>query len=98
MSHQWLLQEQGQTKAIRFMWVIIKEVSKLVVIVSCHERKLAKHVKRVREKKTKRGKERTFHKLSPSITSTLAFQACTTLSLLQDLQNGKYNVEEEELT
>ena len=37
------------------------------------ERKLAKHVKGVRQKKIKRGKERTFHRLSPSITRTLAF-------------------------
>jgi len=26
MSHQWLLQEQGQIEAIRSMWIIIKEV------------------------------------------------------------------------
>jgi len=26
MSHQWLLQEEGQIEAIRFMWIIIKEV------------------------------------------------------------------------
>jgi len=32
MSHQWLLQEQGQVEAISFMWIIKKEVSKLVVI------------------------------------------------------------------
>jgi len=31
MSHQWLLQEQSQNEAIRLMWIIIKEVSKLVV-------------------------------------------------------------------
>ena len=43
-------------------------------------KKLAKHVKGVREKKTKPGKERTFHRLSPSITSALAFQPCTTLT------------------
>jgi len=23
MSHQWILQEQDQVKAIRFMWIII---------------------------------------------------------------------------
>jgi len=26
MSHQWLLQEQGQVEAISFMWIIKKEV------------------------------------------------------------------------
>jgi len=30
-SHQWFLQKQGQLEAIRFMWIIKKEVSKLVV-------------------------------------------------------------------
>ena len=64
----------------------------------CHERKLAKHVKGVREKKTKRGKERTFHTLSPSITSTLAFQPCTTLSpITRSKRNKKYKEKEEEL-
>ena len=48
-------------------------------MVSCHERKLAKYVKRVREKKTQRDKERTFHRLSSSITSTLTFHPYTTL-------------------
>ena len=52
-------------------------------------RKLAKHVKGVREKKTKPGKERTFHRLSPSITRTLIFQPYTTLLLLKDLQEMK---------
>jgi len=42
-------------------------------------KKLAKHVKGVREKKTRRDKERTFHRLSPSIFRTLAFILCTTL-------------------
>ena len=47
---------------------------------SCwYERKLAKHVKGVREKKTMRDKEGTFHRVSPSITSTLTFIICTTL-------------------
>ena len=55
-------------------------------------RKLAKHVKRVREKKTKRGKESTFHRLSLSITSTLAFQTCTTFSpITRSTRNEKYN-------
>ena len=77
------------------MWIIIKEVSKLVV--SCNERKLAKHVKGVREKKIKRGKERIFYRLSLSIKSTLTFQPCTTLSLLlQDLQEMKNTKEKEE--
>ena len=59
--------------------------------------KLATHLKRVREKKTKRGKESTFHTLSPSITSTLAFQACTTLSpITRSTRNEKYKEEEEE--
>ena len=68
-----------------------------MVSSSCHERKLVKHVKGVREKKTKRGKERTFHKLSPSITSTLAFQPCTTLfPITISIRNRKYKEEEEE--
>ena len=59
--------------------------------VNCHERKLAKYVKRVREKKIKRGKERAFHRLSPSIISTLAFQPCTTLSsITRSIRNEKY--------
>ena len=59
--------------------------------------KLAKHVKGVREKKTKRGKERIFHKLSPSITSTLTFQPCTTLfPITRSTRNEKYREEEEE--
>ena len=95
MSHQWLLQEQGQVEAIRFMWIIKYEASKLVV--SCHKRKLAKHEKEIREKKTKRGKERTFHNLSLSITSTLTFQPCTTLSpITRSTRNEKYKEEEEE--
>ena len=53
--------------------------------------KLAKHIKGVREKKTKRGKQRTFHRLSPSITSTLAFQPSTTLSpIIRSTRNRKY--------
>ena len=59
--------------------------------------KLAKHVKEVREKKTKRGKERTFHRLSPSITSTLTFHPCTTLSpIIRSKRNEKYKEKEEE--
>ena len=60
-------------------------------MVSYHERKLVKHVKGVREKKTKRGKVRTFHRLSSSITSTLTSQPCTTLSpITRSTRNGKY--------
>ena len=66
-------------------------------MVSCHERKLAKHVKEIREKKTKRDKERTFHNFSPSITNTLTFQLCTTLSpITRSKRNRKYKEEEEE--
>ena len=62
-----------------------------MLVVSCHERKLAKDVKGVREKKTKRRKESTFHSLSPSITSILAFQTCITLSpITKSTRNGKY--------
>jgi len=59
-------------------------------------RKLTKHVKGVRKKKTSRDKERTFHRVSPSITSTLAFILCTISSLLQDLQEMKNTKEEKE--
>ena len=66
-------------------------------IVSFHERKLAKHVKGIREKKIKKGKERTFHRLSPSITRILAFQPYTTLSpITRSTRNEKYKEEEEE--
>ena len=60
--------------------------------------KLATHVKRVREKKTKRGKERTFHNLSPSITRTLAFHSYIALSpITRSTRNEKYKgrIEEE---
>ena len=58
--------------------------------------KLAKYVKGVRQKKTKRGKERTFHRLSPSIISTLTFHQCTTLSpITRSKRNEKYKEEEE---
>ena len=61
-----------------------------MVVVSYYERKLAKHVKRVREK-TKSGKERIFHSLSPSITRTLAFQPYITLSpITRSTRNEKY--------
>ena len=54
-------------------------------------RKLAKHVKGVREKKTSRDKGRTFHRVSPSITSTLAFHSFTTLSpITRSTRNEKY--------
>ena len=53
--------------------------------------KLAKHVKGVREKKIKRGKKRTFHRLSPFITRTLTFQPYTTLSpITRSTRNEKY--------
>ena len=59
--------------------------------------KLATHVKEIGEKKTLRGKESTFHRLSPSITSTLASQHVPlSLSLIQDLQEMKNTREEEE--
>ena len=67
-----------------------------MLVVSCHERKLAKHVKGVREK-TERDKERTFHSLSPSITSTLTFHSCITLSpITRSKRNKKYKEKEEE--
>jgi len=48
-------------------------------------------VKGVREKKTRRDKERTFHRVSPSITSTLAFILCTTLfPIIRSKRNEKY--------
>ena len=58
------------------------------LVVSCHESKLAKHVKRVREKKIRRDRERTFHRLSHFITSTLAFHSYTTLT--RSIGNEKY--------
>ena len=59
------------------------------------EKSLATHVKGSKEK-TKRGKERTFHSLSPSITSTLAFQSCITLSPnTRSKRNEEYKEEEE---
>ena len=52
---------------------------------------MAKHVKGVREKKTKRGKDRIFHNLSYSITRTLTFQPCITLSpITRSIRNEKY--------
>ena len=51
--------------------------------------KLATHVKKVREKEIKRGKERTFYRLSSSILRTLAFQPIPLSLLLQDLQERK---------
>ena len=60
--------------------------------------KLATHVNEIGEKKTQRGKESTFHRLSPSITSTLAFQACTTLSPYYKIYKTENTMEEEELT
>ena len=86
MNHQWLLQEQGQVEVIRFMWIIIKEVSKLVVVVSCHETKLAKHVKEVKEKKTRRGKERPFIDCHLLLQALLLSTHVPLSLLLQDLQ------------
>ena len=61
------------------------------LVVSFHERKLAKHAKRVREKKTRRDKERIFHRLLPFITRTLAFILCTILfSITRSTKNEKY--------
>ena len=98
MSHQWLLQEQGQVKAIDSCGLSNKKLVSQWLVVSCHERKLAEHVKGVREKKIKRCKERTFHSLSSSITSTLAFHSCITLSPnTRSKINEKYKEEEEEL-
>ena len=56
-------------------------------------------VKGVKEKKTKRGKERTFHRLSYFITNTLAFHSYTTLSPItkQEMKNTKEE-EKEQLT
>ena len=52
------------------------------------------HVKGVKEKKTMRDKERTFHKVSRSITSTLTFILCTTLFLIiRCTRNRKYKRE-----
>ena len=65
--------------------------------MSFHKRKLTKHVKGVGEKKTKRGKERTFHRLSPSIKSTLTFHPCTThFPITRSTRNEKFKEEEEE--
>ena len=56
--------------------------------------KLAKYVKGVREKKTSRDKKRTFHRVSPSITGTLAFILCTTLfPITRYTRNEKYKKE-----
>ena len=61
--------------------------------------KLATHIKGVREKKTMRGKERTFHNLSPSITRTLTFQRCITLSpVTRSTRNRKYKGERRRTT
>ena len=54
-------------------------------------RKLAKHVKRIREKKTSRDKERAFHRVSPSIINTLTFILYTTLfPIIRSIRNEKY--------
>ena len=64
-------------------------------MVSCHERKLTKHVKEDKEKK-KRGKERTFHRLSPLLQELLLSNHVSLSFLLQDLQEMKNTKEEEE--
>ena len=54
-------------------------------------KKIAKHVKGVREKKTSTDKERSFHRVSPSITRTLVFIFCTTLfHITRSTRNAKY--------
>ena len=58
-------------------------------------RKLAKHVKGVREK-TNRDKKKTFHRMSPSIISTLAFILYTTLFPITRSIRKKNTKEEEE--
>ena len=51
------------------------------------------------ERRKQREVKRTFHKLSPSITSTFAFQSCTTLfPNTGSTRNGKYKEEEERTT
>ena len=68
-----------------------------MLVVSCHERKLVKYVKGVREKKTKRDKKSTFHRLSSFITSTLTFYSCITVfPITRSTRNEKYKEEEEE--
>jgi len=60
---------------------------------------LAKHVKGVREKKTSRDKERIFYRVSPSITSILAFILCTTLfPITRFTRNEKYKRERRRTT
>ena len=54
-------------------------------------KKLAKYGKGVREKKTSKDKERTFHRVSSSIISTLAFILCTTFfHIKRSTRNEKY--------
>ena len=67
-----------------------------MLVVSCHERKLAKHVKGVRKKKTRRDKERTFHRLSSSIQALLLSSHVLHSFLLYDLQEMKNTKEKEE--
>jgi len=59
-------------------------------------RKLAKHVKGVREKKTSRDKKRTFHKCHPPLQSLLLSSYVLLSFLLHDLEEMKNTIEEEE--
>jgi len=53
-------------------------------------RKLAKHVKKLERRKQGEIK-RSFHRLPPFITSTLAFHLCTTLfPITRSTRNEKY--------
>ena len=71
----------------------------MLLVVSFHERKLAKHVKGVREKKRRRDKERAFHRLPPSITRTFSFILCTTLfPIIRSTRNEKYKRERRRTT
>ena len=58
--------------------------------------KLAKHVKGVREKKTKRGKERIFYNCHLLLQALLLFNHVPLSLLLQDLQEMENTKEEEE--
>ena len=61
--------------------------------------KLAKHVKGVGEKKIRGNKERTCHRLSPSITNTLAFHPYTTIfPITRSTRNEKYKGERRRTT
>ena len=59
------------------------------LVVSCHERKLAKHVKKAREKKTDRDKERAFRRVLPLLQVLLLSNHVPVSLLLQDLKEMK---------